>query len=190
MTGLNNLQVLVVEDNQHMTTILRIMLRAIDIWQVVEARDAAEAFEFARDRMVDLALVDFALGDLNALEFTKLIRTAQDSPNPYLPIILVTAHADRRVVMQAVNTGVNAVLAKPVSARALFERIQAIVDKPRNFIRAPNYFGPDRRRPQAPTLRGPWRRSTQDAHEQIDNLSLQEHIKKIPARRGGSGNSG
>ena len=35
---------------------------------------------------------------------------------------------------------------KPVSARTLFSRLNAVIEYPRRFVRSGKYFGPDRRR--------------------------------------------
>ena len=158
----DRIRVLIVEDNAHMSTIQRTILQGFGVRTIVEVRDAADAFETMRDVNPDFALVDYMLGDLNGLEFTRLVRTASDSANKYLPIIMVTGHTDRSKVLEAINAGVNEYLAKPVRPVDLFHRITALIERPRRFIKASTYFGPDRRRRQDPRYAGPWRRSTDD----------------------------
>lgn len=160
---MDHLRVLVVDDNHHMCTILRTVLNGAGVRDVVEARDAASGFEALRNSTPDLALVDFQLGDLDGLEFTRLVRTADDSPLPYLPIIMVTAHAERSRVREAVDAGVHEFVVKPVSAKALIARIRSIVLHPRPFVKTPTYFGPDRRRRTDPAYRGPWRRADDES---------------------------
>lgn len=159
MSTFANLRVMIVEDNHHMATILRTILQGFGVRDVVEARDAATAFEACRDGTPDLALVDMHLEDLDGLEFTRLIRTANDSPAPYLPIIMVTAHSERSRVMEAINAGVNEFVVKPVSAMAMYDRLRVIIERPRAFVRAPNYFGPCRRRRADPNYKGEERRA-------------------------------
>ena len=65
-------------------------------------------------------------------------------------------------VIEAINAGVNEYLAKPVRPVDLFHRITALIERPRRFIKASTYFGPDRRRRQDPRFSGPWRRSTDE----------------------------
>jgi DNA-binding response OmpR family regulator len=156
------IRVLIVEDNAHMSTILRTILQGFGVRTIVEVRDAADAFETMRDVNPDFALVDYMLGDLNGLEFTRLVRTASDSANKYLPIIMVTGHTDKSKVLEAINAGVNEYLAKPVRPVDLFHRISALIERPRRFVKASTYFGPDRRRRQDPRYNGPWRRSTDE----------------------------
>ncbi|MCW5725034.1 MAG: response regulator [Maricaulaceae bacterium] len=155
----DRVRVLVLEDNQHMSAILRTILQGFGVRTVVEARDAADAFEMMREVNPDIALVDYQLGDVNGLEFTRLVRNSPDSPNKYLPIIMVTGHTDRARVIEAINAGVNEYLAKPVKPVDLYARLLALIERPRRFLKAPGYFGPDRRRRQDPRYQGPWRRA-------------------------------
>jgi two-component system chemotaxis response regulator CheY len=142
-----------------MSMILRTLLQGAGIRDVMEARDAATAFEMLRECPPDLALVDYQLGDLDGLEFARLVRTAKDSTTPYLPIILITAHAERSRVKEAIDAGVNEFIVKPVSTKALLNRVRSVIERPRPFIKAGGYFGPDRRRRQDPAYNGPWRRA-------------------------------
>ncbi len=87
-----------------------------------------------------------------------MIRNRDDSPNCYVPIIMLTGHAEKTTVELARDAGVHEFLAKPVSATKLFEKIKNIIENPRVFIRTSDYFGPDRRRNQDPDFQGPERR--------------------------------
>ncbi len=156
--SLSRLRVLILEDNGHMSSVLRAILQGFGVRELVEVRDAAAAFEACRDSQPDVAIVDYELGDITGLEFTQLIRTADDTPNPYLPVILVTAHSERWRVLEAINAGVNEFVVKPVSAVALYARLRAVIERPRAFVRARSYFGPDRRRRVDLSFRGKQRR--------------------------------
>jgi hypothetical protein len=60
--------------------------------------------------------------------------------------------------MSARDAGVTEFLCKPISAKALYERILNVVANPRPFIKSKTYFGPDRRRGVNPNYVGPERR--------------------------------
>jgi DNA-binding response OmpR family regulator len=158
MSGLEKVTILVLEDNSHMALILREVMRGFGLRDIREARDVATAFEIIKDNHIDIALVDHNLGDLDGNEFVQLIRTADDSPNPYIQIIMVTAHGDRKTVMESIRSGANEFMVKPVTPLDLYEKLRACVERPRQFVRTASYFGPDRRRRQDPVYRGPWRR--------------------------------
>jgi DNA-binding NtrC family response regulator len=74
------------------------------------------------------------------------------------PVIMITGHSTLQRVQAARNAGVNEFLAKPLTARGVVERISQVINHPRQYVRAPNYFGPDRRRRADPNYHGPWRR--------------------------------
>ena len=56
------------------------------------------------------------------------------------------SHSEKKRVVSARDAGVTEFLAKPISAKSLYERILNVVANPRPFIRSKTYFGPDRRR--------------------------------------------
>jgi DNA-binding response OmpR family regulator len=80
------------------------------------------------------------------LELTQMIRQPGANPNPYVAIIMLTGHSEKKRVVAARDAGVTEFLAKPISAKALYQRIMNIVVNPRPFIKTRTYFGPDRRR--------------------------------------------
>jgi two-component system, chemotaxis family, chemotaxis protein CheY len=167
-TGVEALRVLLVDDNQHMRAIVLTVLHGVGVTLIKEARDGSEALEVLRDWPADMAIVDFQMFPIDGVEFTRLVRNSTDSPNPYLPIVMMTGHSERSRVMEARDAGVTEFVAKPVTAKAVLDRVQAVIFHPRPFIKSEDYFGPDRRRRQDPTYPGPWRRSTDE-----DNTTLE-----------------
>ena len=89
---------------------------------------------------------------MDGLEFTRRVRNDEHSPNPFVPIIMITGHTEKHRVEAARDAGVTEFLAKPITAHNLFARIAEIVERPRAFVRCDNYFGPDRRRHTARRL--------------------------------------
>ena len=157
--GFENLKALIVEDNAHMRALLRALLNSAGIKDVVEAGNGQMAIEILRERKSDLVLSDLAMKPMDGLEFTRYVRNNDQSPNPFVPIIMITGHTEKHRVEQARDAGVTELLAKPVTAGNLFARIAEIVERPRAFVRTDGYFGPDRRRHRAEGYAGPWRRA-------------------------------
>jgi two-component system, chemotaxis family, chemotaxis protein CheY len=140
------LRILVVDDNQNMRKILRAVLVGLGVRDIHEAVDGAEALERFRSLAPDIVITDWVMPVVDGLELTRLIRRDPASPNPFVPIIVVSGHTERSRVLQAREAGIHEFVAKPVSARALYDRISACVINPREFLRTKTYFGPDRRR--------------------------------------------
>jgi two-component system chemotaxis response regulator CheY len=162
MSSLKSINVLLVDDNQHMRTITSAILQSAGVRSIRETSDGAAALDMVRDFPVDLAIVDFNMFPLDGVEFTRLIRNSPDSANPYLPIIMMTGHSEKSRVVEARDAGVTEFVVKPITAKAVFDRIQAVIMRPRPFVRTDDYFGPDRRRINASGYGGPFRRSTDE----------------------------
>lgn len=160
-TGLEKLSVLVVDDHINMRRIISTILHAFGIISVTEATDGADAIEAMRSHHTDVVILDWEMPGIDGVEFTQLIRNASDSPNPFVPIIFLTSYSDKRHVIEARDAGATEFLAKPVSAKAIYDRLIAIINRPRPFIRSKNYFGPCRRRRANQEYHGSERRTGQ-----------------------------
>ncbi|HEX8470666.1 MAG TPA: response regulator [Brevundimonas sp.] len=158
MSALQSLSILLVDDNQHMRAITSAILQSAGIRKIREVSDGAMALEALREHPVDLAIVDFNMFPLDGVEFTRLVRNSPDTANPYLPIIMMTGHSEKHRVMEARDSGVTEFVVKPITAKAIFDRIQAVIVRPRAFVKTDGYFGPDRRRATTGTYRGEMRR--------------------------------
>jgi len=164
-TGLENLRVLLADDNAHMRSIVSAVLKSIGIQHLREAHNGAQALTILREWPVDVAIVDFRMEPIDGVEFTRLVRQAEDSVNPFLPIIMLTGYADRGRVMEARDSGVTELVVKPVTAKAVISRLQSVIFHPRPFIRTEDYFGPCRRRKDVLGYTGPERRGQRAAAE-------------------------
>ena len=160
MSSLNELQVLLVDDNQHMRAITSAILQSAGIRRIREVADGGAALDAMRDQAIDLAIVDFNMFPLDGVEFTRLVRNSPDSANPYLPIIMMTGHSEKSRVTEARDAGVTEFVVKPITAKAILERINAVIFRPRPFVKSEGYLGPDRRRTEARNYKGPFRRAT------------------------------
>ncbi len=162
------LRFLVVDDNLFMRKIVRAVLSGFGARDIMEAEDGATGLEVFQSHGADIVILDWMMPIIDGLELTALIRNPISSLDPYVPIIMLSAFSDRERVLQARDCGVTEFLCKPVSAKALHERILNLVVNPRPFIKTPKYFGPDRRRFNLPVRTGVERRDGKIAHEKID----------------------
>jgi two-component system chemotaxis response regulator CheY len=154
----NKLRFLVIDDNAHMRRILRTLLHGFGARDVYEAEDGASGLEAFTHYMPDIVLTDWEMPIFSGLELAQMIRQPGTNTNPYAPIIMLTAHSEKKRVIEARDAGITEFMAKPISAKALYQRILNIVARPRPFVRTKTYFGPDRRRNVNPNYVGPERR--------------------------------
>lgn len=159
LSPLSKLAMLVVDDNANMTKIVRTILKGLGVGHIYEAADVAEALVLVRQYAIDIVFLDYQLGFMDGLDFVRMIRSAPDSPNPYLPIVMLTGYTEVHRVEAARDAGVTEFCAKPVTASELFKKIATVVEHPRPFLRTTSYFGPDRRR-RSTAFQGSDRRGT------------------------------
>jgi two-component system, chemotaxis family, chemotaxis protein CheY len=154
----NKLRFLVIDDNAHMRRILRTLLHGFGARDVYEAEDGAAGLEAYTHYMPDIVLCDWAMPIFDGLELAQMIRQPGANGNPFVPIIMLTGHSERKRVMAARDAGITEFMAKPISANALYQRLLNVVANPRAFIKTKTYFGPDRRRSNGTGYVGPERR--------------------------------
>lgn len=158
--SISDIHVLVVDDNREMRFLLRCLLRAGGVVSISEAETAEDAFAIMSAQHVDLLIVDWMMQPIDGLAFTRMVRWDRQSPNPYVPLLMVTAHTEASRVALARDAGVCGFVRKPVSARVLYERISLALTDTRVFIKTTDFLGPDRRRGEIADYAGPFRRDT------------------------------
>ncbi|TWB37810.1 response regulator [Nitrospirillum viridazoti] len=154
---LDGLSVLVADDNRFVRTILVTVLRGLGVGRVLQAENGEEAtaildvstqIQGASD--IDIVFADHLMAPVDGLELLKWVREHDHDKLKFMPYIMMSGEADENAVRMARDGGVTEYLAKPMSVANVASRLVAIVDKPRPFIRAPGYIGPDRRRQTLP----------------------------------------
>jgi CheY-like chemotaxis protein len=166
----DRLKIMVVDDNAHMRKLVVTILQAFGCTHVYEAVDAKIAWSLLRETSPDVILLDWMMEGMTGLEFTKQIRTSPASPNPFLPIIMLTGNTSMDCVNAARDAGVNEFLAKPVSVKAVMARLTSVIENPRAFVRTKAYFGPCRRRRGKEEYRGPERRAEAESDDSAEEM--------------------
>ena len=147
---------LLVEDNHYVRTVLDNLLRHLSFKNITVAENGADAIDyfktfnkaggFSNGRAIDLVISDLVMSPVNGLLLLRWLRTAKESPNRFMPFIMLSGAADNEYVHAARDLGVTEFLGKPFSAQTVSSRILEVVNFPRQFVTTENYFGPDRRR--------------------------------------------
>ena len=128
---LKSTKVLVVDDEYYMRKVVRTLLTSIGVGTVYDASDGADGLEQIRRMAPDVVIVDWQMPKLDGPGFVRLVRSAATCPTPDVPIIMLTGHSERARVIEAAAIGVNDFLLKPVSSKALQERLLAVLTRPR-----------------------------------------------------------
>jgi two-component system chemotaxis response regulator CheY len=154
----DRLKIMVVDDNVHMRKLVVTIVQAFGATQVVEAVDGDQAWKLMRESNPDVIFLDWVMEGISGIEFANMVRTSPQSPNPFVPIIMLTGYTRVDHVRQARDAGVNEFLAKPVSVKVILSRLISVIEHPRPFVRTKSYFGPCRRRRGDDEYHGPERR--------------------------------
>jgi CheY-like chemotaxis protein len=143
---LSQLNILHVEDDGWICKVVREYLAAFGIVNIHAVRDGFAAYDALRDFAADIVITDWIMAPMDGFEFTQMVRSAPNSPNPFVPIIMLTSLNTTEQVTRARDAGVTEYLVKPITALNLRRKIISIVENPRAFVKCPHYIGPDRRR--------------------------------------------
>ncbi len=141
----SNISVLVAEYNNYMRQTIRSILRTFNIGDIIEMQNPDDAWDMFCATPPDVVFADWAPG-FNGMGLLQKIRRDPKSPNPFVPIIVVTSMSDKKNVLTARDLGMTEFLAKPFSPKQIFLRLRIVAEQPRAFIKTGNFFGPDRRR--------------------------------------------
>jgi response regulator NasT len=125
------MKVLIGEDETLIRLDLRGMLERAGYDVVAEARDGEEAVELARAEEPDLAIIDVKMPELDGIEAAR--RILAERP---IPVVIVSAFTEEKLVSRAAEAGVFGYLAKPfreddllpaiATARARFGELAAV----------------------------------------------------------------
>ena len=127
---LSRISCLIADDNPHMRTILRSVLTGFGIRSIFEASDGAEALELVVDRKPDVVLLDWVMNPFGGSEFLRILRGDRDPVISTIPVLVISAHANRATIMEAITIGVHGFVAKPIAPAILYRHIGEILERP------------------------------------------------------------
>ncbi len=154
------LTVLVVEDTVPMRKLICSVLETLGVGTIHTAEEGQEGYiKFCKENP-DIVVTDWHMIPVSGLDLVKKIRTDKKSPNKTVPIVMMTGYSAMPRVSKARDEGTTEFLVKPFSANDLAKRIAYVINKPRDFIQADDFFGPDRRRRVMDNYKGPLKRGT------------------------------
>jgi len=126
MTPLLVKKILVVDDDDNFLKLVRMRLE-LSGYDVVTARSEDEALAAAQKETFALAIVDLRLDSTDGISVMEEIH----SINPYMPIIILTAHGSIESAVEATKKGAFNFLNKPFDSEALLLQIQKALENQR-----------------------------------------------------------
>jgi DNA-binding response OmpR family regulator len=152
--NLAQVSVLVLEETPLGMSILVQILAGFGARKVYRCDTVEKAERVVREAEVDLLIID-AMGRSGAgFDFVRWLRRSGIRPNCYVPVILTAAHTPAMAIARARDCGAHIVMAKPLTPRAMLDRIIWVARAGRRFVECDGYVGPDRRFRDAGLPRG------------------------------------
>ena len=117
-------RILAVDDVPANLEILKVRLEA-EGYEVVTAADGEEALEQTHKLTPDLVLLDVLMPKLDGIAVLRQLK--QETAERFVPVILVTAKADTRDIVQGLEAGGDDYLTKPFEQAALVARVRSLL---------------------------------------------------------------
>ena len=127
--------------------------------QVYGARDSDKAMMLAAEVQPQLVFVDAVGPGLDGMAFARGFRRC-DYDCREAPMIMIFGDVTAAQVLEARDSGVHEFMRRPYTMGDLHKRLEAVSGRPRDWIEAVTYVGPDRRRFNSADYAGPRKRST------------------------------
>nr|WP_221212430.1 response regulator [Brevundimonas lenta] len=150
-------KVLIVDPNPHAARLLTDIVKALGAREVMIEADEARAMKAAAALEPGIVFTERTGPGLDGESLAKALRRSEMACRR-APIIMVTAEATATTIIGARDAGVHEFLRKPYTSADLLRRIENVALKPRNWIEAVAYVGPDRRRFNSGEYTGPAKR--------------------------------
>lgn len=113
--------VMIVEDNHAILNIYqRIVEKTFDVF-VVPADTGEAALEHVNVRKIDLILCDLMLPEISGFDVIKKLKSDPDKKD--IPIVIISAVADKSLVFEGIKAGANDYLVKPAPQKLMIEKI-------------------------------------------------------------------
>jgi two-component system cell cycle response regulator DivK len=119
-------RVLIVEDNKIDMKLMKDILERSE-YETLQAEDGLEAINLALARLPDLILMDIQLPEISGLEITR--RLKGDDRSRRIPIVAVTAFAMGWHEREALDSGCDGYISKPISVLGFLNTVESYLSR-------------------------------------------------------------
>ncbi|MGO9124064.1 MAG: response regulator [Terriglobales bacterium] len=125
---MNSIRALIVDDSSVMRKIVERSLRqaGIDLKQVLEAGNGAEALAHLAQSPVDLILCDINMPVMDGLEFVKQLSGVENAKG--VPVVMITTEGSESHVVQALSFGARGYIRKPFTPEQVKEHVVPVLE--------------------------------------------------------------
>lgn len=119
-----NMKIMVVDDMSTMRRIVKNILKQLGFANVEEAENGQEALEKMKAGSFGFVVSDWNMPVMNGIELLRAIRA--DGTLKDIPVLMVTAEAQKENIVEAVQAGVSNYIVKPFTAETMQEKMSKI----------------------------------------------------------------
>jgi two-component system, chemotaxis family, chemotaxis protein CheY len=123
----HKMKILIVDDFPTMRRIIKNLFKQLGFENIEEAEDGAQAFSRLKSGGFEFVCSDWNMPNMDGLELLKKVRA--DNELQKLPVLMVTAEAEKEKVIEAIKAGVNNYVVKPFTAEVLKDKLDKIFEK-------------------------------------------------------------
>ena len=122
-----NLKILVVDDFSTMRRIVKNLLNELGYSDISEADDGKTALPMLQGGNFDFVVTDWNMPGMPGIELLRAIRA--DERLKGMPVLMVTAEAQREQIIEAAKAGVSGYIVKPFTGQTLKEKLDKIFER-------------------------------------------------------------
>jgi DNA-binding response OmpR family regulator len=175
-------RVLVIDPNTATAKMLATMVRGV--WpaaKVYGAGDTGKAMALAAEVDPQLVFVESGGGGFDGVKFTRAFRRS-DLKCRETPMIMVSGDVTAGLILAARDSGIHEFMRRPYTIGDLERRLEASCGKPRDWIEAIDYVGPDRRRFNSGEFDGPKKRRSDGSSVKVQKMNQALRIIQAAAK--------
>lgn len=127
LPDMNNIRALIVDDSSVMRKIVERSLRqaGLNIVEVLEAGNGAEALATVQNNKVDLILCDINMPVMDGLEFVQQLPGIENAKG--VPVVMITTEGSESHVVQALSAGARGYIRKPFTPDQVKEHVLPVL---------------------------------------------------------------
>jgi two-component system chemotaxis response regulator CheY len=121
------MKILVVDDFSTMRRIVKNLLKQLGFENIDEAEDGAQAYSKLKEGGYGFVVTDWNMPNMDGLDLLKKVRSDPEIKD--IPMLMVTAEAEKEKVITAIQAGVNNYIVKPFTGEVLKEKMDKIFER-------------------------------------------------------------
>ena len=141
---LSRIKAVIVDDLAFGREVARSLLVAAGVQNIWVASDVHEGWHLVCNQHPHLLILDWQMQGMPGLKLLEMVRQSPSSPNPFMPVLMLTAYREQQRVLEALGAGTTSYLVKPFTPREFYLKLKFCIEDKRSFEKQGSYFGPKR----------------------------------------------